>query len=135
MYPVLDERGEKAELQRFNRMRGCDDVLREVVHDPQGTVAKVKWVRVNNGSGENTEVRCRLVDQELGCGERVDELCVRSRSIAVVNLLLVSFATEQDFTMFLDVKCVFLYGEMRRNVYIEFPRQEPLFGDGRVVGQ
>ena len=36
--------------------------------------------------------------------------------------------------MLLDVKCAFLYGRMRRTVYIELPRQDPRYGDGGVVG-
>ena len=37
--------------------------------------------------------------------------------------------------MVMDVKCAFLYGEIRRNVYIELPHTDPRYGDKTVVGQ
>ena len=37
--------------------------------------------------------------------------------------------------MIMDVKCAFLYGEMRRNVYIELPHTDPRYGDQSVVGK
>ena len=36
--------------------------------------------------------------------------------------------------MILDVKCAFLYCQMKRTVYIELPRQDPRWAEGGVVG-
>ena len=36
--------------------------------------------------------------------------------------------------MVLDVKCAFLYGECKRKIYIELPRQDQRHGDGGTVG-
>lgn len=39
----------------------------------------------------------------------------------MVNILL-SVVAERDYdVMLLDVKCAFVHGEMRRNVYIQLP--------------
>ena len=53
-----------------------------------------------------------------------------------VKLVLVHAAQGgmQRNVMILDVKCAFLYGRMRRTVYIELLRQDPRYGDGGVVG-
>lgn len=37
--------------------------------------------------------------------------------------------------MILEVSCAFLYGAMRRRVYIELPRQDPMFGRGIFMGK
>lgn len=77
----------------------------EAVHDLEGKVVKVKCVRMNKGSGDHPEVQ-------------------------VVKLLL-SVAAERDYAvMSLDVKHAFPYREIRRNVYIELPRQDSKSGAG-----
>ena len=95
---------------------------------------KVKWVRVNKGSKDEPIVRCRLVAQELGYGERIDELFAGTPSMSSVRLVL-HHSLEVDCNrrlMLLDVKCAFLYGVMSRRVYIELPRQDPRSGSGAV---
>ena len=37
--------------------------------------------------------------------------------------------------MVMDVKCAFLYGRMRRNIYIELPTQDERYGDKNLVGK
>ena len=37
--------------------------------------------------------------------------------------------------MIMDVKCAFLYGDIRRNIYIELPHTDPRYGDGSIVGK
>lgn len=37
--------------------------------------------------------------------------------------------------MLLDISRAFLYGEMWRNVYLEFPPQGPRYGYGSVMGK
>lgn len=58
----------------------------------------VKCVRVSRGSDDHPEVRCRLVAQELGCGERLDEIIPGTPSSTVVNLLL-SAAAQYVFAL------------------------------------
>lgn len=90
--------------------------------DPEGKVVKVKWVRINTGMQEHPDVRCRLVAHELGYGERLDELFAGTPSLMVVRMLLRKVAMNRRK---LEVKCAFLYGKMRRKVYIELPDQDP----------
>lgn len=52
-----------------------------------GNIAKVKWVRIHKGMGENPEVRCRLVAQDGEFGERLDELFAGTPSLIVVEPL------------------------------------------------
>lgn len=85
--------GEKAELWRF-----------------KGKTVKVKWARVNKGSEVHSEVRFRLVAQELGFRERLDELFAGTPSLTVVKLLLSVTADKDLSVMLLDVKCALLYG-------------------------
>lgn len=50
--------------------------------------------------------------------------------------MLVSMAAERYMSsVLLGVKCVFLYGNTRGNVYIGLPRQNPRYGDGSTTEQ
>lgn len=101
-----------------------------------GKTAKVTSVRVNKASEEHLEVRCRLEAQEVGFGERLDELFAGIPSLPVVKFWLFVAAEKGLSVMLLDVKCACcLDGSMRRNVYAELPHQEPRHGDRQAVGK
>ena len=104
--------------------------------DTDGKFVKVKWVRTNKGIAFEQEVRCRLVAQELWYGQRMDELFAGTPFLMAVKVPLVHAAkgVSRRCIMILDVKCAFFYGQMRRTVYIQLPRQDPRWADGGVVG-
>ena len=129
--------GERDELERFRKMGVYDYVTRrEAERDAEGKFVKVKWVRVNKGTADEPKIRCRLVAQELGYGERIDELFAGTPSLTSVRLALHHTAKggNDHQIMIMDVKSAFLYGVMKRKVYIELPTQDPRYGDGNLVG-
>ena len=135
--PKLVEEGEKVELQRFRDMKVYEYVSRDqAINDEGGKFVKVKWVRVNKGTPRDPMVKCRLVAQELGYGQRMDELFSGTPSLLALRLALVHavMGRGQRCLMILDVKCAFLYGDCKRTIYIELPTQDPRHGTG-VVGQ
>ena len=135
--PVKVVEGERAELSRFKEMGVYEYVSRETaMNDPEGQFVKVKWVRTNKGSVADQVVKCRLVAQELGYGQRMDELFSGTPSLMVVKVALAHAAKggQNRGLMFMDVKGAFLYGECRRKIYIELPSQDPRHGDGGLVG-
>jgi hypothetical protein len=135
--PKLVEEGEKAELQRFRDMNVYEYVSRDqAINDEGGKFVKVKWVRVNKGTPRDPVVKCRLVAQELGYGQRMDELFSGTPSLLALRLALMHavMGRGRRCLMILDVKCAFLYGECKRTIYIELPTQDPRYGTG-VVGR
>ena len=133
--PGLVDVGEKDELDRFRKMGVYSYVDRDkALADEGGKFVKTKWVRVNKGTSSAPKVRCRLVAQELGYGERIDELFAGTPPLPLVRIVLHHAATagSSRILMFLDVKCAFLYGIMPRRVYIELPRQDPEYGGMKV---
>ena len=129
---------ERAELMRFAEMGVYERVPRaEALNDPDGKFVKVKWVRTNKGSAEDQVVKCRLVAQELGYGQRMDELFSGTPSLMAVKVALAHAARGGPHygIMIMDVKAAFLYGECRRKIYIELPTQDPCYGDGGLVGK
>lgn len=67
--------GERAELERFSAMCVYTSVEgQDASGDRNIKVVEVKWRRTRKGTQEAPEDRCRLVAQEPGCGERLDEL-------------------------------------------------------------
>ena len=96
---VLDERlvraAEAEELSRFTKMGVYSYAERsEAVQDPGGIFVNLKWVRVNKGTKEKPQVKCRLVAQELAYGERMDELYANTPSLQSVRMAL-AFATRR----------------------------------------
>ena len=75
-------------------------------------------------------VRGRLVAQEVGHGQRMDEMFAGTPSLMMVKAASTHAAEAgpNRGIMILDVKCAFLYGEMRRNVYIELPHRSQVWG-------
>ena len=131
--PKMVAKGEKDEYDRFCKMGVYEYIGRgEAEKDEMGKFVKVKWVRTKKGAG----VRCRLVAQELGYGERLDELFAGTPSLGSVRMALTHAMRKPTHkVMVMDVKCAFLYGEIRRNVYIELPHTDPRYGDASVVGK
>lgn len=135
--PAKVVEGERAELRRFEEMGVYEYVSREAaVNDPEGKFVKVKWVRTNKGSMADQVVKCRLVAQELGYGQRMDELFSGTPSLMAVKVALAHAAKggKSRGVMIMDVKAAFLYGKCRRKIYIELPSQDPRHGDGGLVG-
>ena len=65
---ILDQElvkvAEKAEIARFKKMGVYTYVRRsEALNDPDGSFVKVKWVRTNEGTAAQPNIRCRLVAQ------------------------------------------------------------------------
>lgn len=135
MDPKLVEIGEKAELETFKKMGFYEYVPRSVAKNDSGKTVNAKWVRINKGSEEIAEVRCHLVAQELGFGERLDELFAGTPSLTIVKLLRSMAAEKRLSAMSLDVTCAFLYGNMPRRLCFGPPRQDLRFVDGLTMGQ
>lgn len=65
--PRLVGEAEKEEMSRLRKMQVYSYRPRwEALQDKGGKFVKVKWVRINKGSPEKPNIRCRLVAQELG---------------------------------------------------------------------
>lgn len=100
--------GDRAELEIFRKM-GVYPYAdgEEPRRDAQGKLVKVKWVRMNIGTHQHPEIGCRLVAQELGYDERLDELCAGTPWFIVVKLLLqkVAHNMESMGILVLAVRC------------------------------
>lgn len=128
--------GESGNRSRPDKCGGNGYVDRYVaMGDLEGKMAKVNWARVNKGAAQHLEVRCRLLAYELGYGERLDELFAGTPSLMVVDVLLHQAARDANTMglMVLDVKRAFLYGRMRRRVYIELLEQDGMAKRGDEV--
>ena len=90
---------------------------------------------MNKGTLEEPRVKARLVAQEFKTSEMKYELFAGTLALTAIRYLLSSTAYSSDprvRLMLMDVTGAFLYGEIRRRVYIELPEQEKKGKD--VVG-
>ena len=124
MDPKLVELGEEKEMKTFKDRKVYKYVLRgEAQRNVNGKFVGVRWVRVNKGSVEDPQVRCRLVAQEFAKGEIRDDLFAATPPLSALKLLISDVATNPDpndpkCLMSLDVTAAFLYGDIQRDVYI-----------------
>ena len=113
-WEILDQQlvkeAEKAEIARFKKMGVHSYVSRsEALKDPDGSFVKVKWVRTNKGTAAQPNVTCRLVAQEIGYGQWIDELFSGTPSLMSTKMAIVHAAKGGRGIMVMDVKCAFLY--------------------------
>ena len=106
--------------------------------DPEGIVVGTRMVLVNKGTPEEPRVKARLVAQEFQTSEMKDELFAGTPGLSAIRFILsetASTRTEDTRLMLMDVTGAFLYGYMRRRVYIELPPEETKGQDvvGRLV--
>ena len=135
-WEILDQQlvkeAEKAEIARFKKMGVYSFVSRsEALNDPDGSFVKVKWVRTIKGTAAQPNIRCRLVAQETGYGQRIDELFSGTPSLMSTKI---AKGEGGRGIMVMDVKCAFLYSVCRRRIYIELLRQDPKHGAADLVG-
>jgi hypothetical protein len=122
------------EMARFRQMEVYKHVPRNEAH---GKIVKVRWVHTNKGTVEAPVIKCRLVAMEFASGELRDDLFAGTPPLFAVKLLLSLVASSRrsnECLMILDVKCAFLYGYIKRDLFIELPPEDPLHDEG-VVGK
>ena len=127
------------ELVRFSKMNVYSYISRAEVMQSCGKIIKVKWVRLNKGTPHDPQVRCRLVGQEFNDGEGKDELFAGTPPLYVVRALLSMVASQGGHSrmkvMIMDVKSAFLYGDVKREIFIELPPEDPMSASGQVLGR
>ena len=76
---------------------------------------------------------------EFASGEIRDDLFAGTPPLFAMRLLLSLVAScdtvKKQAIMILDVKCAFLYGKMKRDVYIELPPEDPDSLSGEFYGK
>ena len=96
-------------------------------------------MHVNKGSCDNPVVKCRLVCQEFNDGYNCDELFAGTPPLYVMRLIISLFASGNNHLhkklMIMDVKSAFLYGNVKRELYIELPIEDPHHASGNMVGK
>ena len=120
------------EMKGFEKQEVYHYVDREIAEaDPDGKFVDVRWVDVNKGTESEPKARSRLVAQEYAVGPKLDELYAPTPPLAAARMLLSKCASRGrrgpgDWrALLMDIKKAFLYAKMRRNVYIELPREDP----------
>ena len=85
----------------------------------------------------HTDLKVRwLAEDEIESGKAVlTEDNRRLYRLRLKKMALIHAAQGERGIMVMDVKSAFLYGDCRRRIYIELPRQDPKHGDAEFVGR
>ena len=129
--PVLVKKARDEELDGFEEFGVYETELRSVAeNDEEAKFIGVRWVDVNKGTAENPEVRSRLVGQEFAAGQARDDLFAATPPLAAARMMVSGLASRgragpgSHRLMILDIKKAFLYGKIRRKVFIELPAED-----------
>ena len=112
----------------------------KVEQDPGGELIGVRWVDHDKRLADKPNLRSRLVGKEFAEKGRRDDLFAPTPPLTAARMLVSRCASRgQGGTvsrlMLIDIKKAFLYGRMKRNVYIELPVEDPRAQTGDVVGK
>ena len=62
-------------MARFQQIKVCDSVLRGTAErNCNGECIGLRWLRVNKGTSDDPQIRCRLEAQEFANGDLLDDL-------------------------------------------------------------
>ena len=131
----------REEMLGFEEHKVYHHVTREEAEaDATGKFIGVRWVDRNKGTPEKPNARSRLVGQEFAEKGRRDDLFAPTPPLIAARMLVSKCASDGERgrgsrLMLLDVKKAFLYGHIRRNVYIELPDEDPMSKSGELVGK
>jgi len=140
--PVHVKRARGEEMTGFAEFGVYEYELRTAaMADEGGKFIGTRWVDHNKGTKENPEVRSRLVGQEFAAGDARDDLFAATPPLVASRMLVSGVASRgragpgKHRILLLDVKKAFLYGYIKRRVYIELPREDPRSESKKWVGR
>ena len=132
---------QRKEMERFKRLKVYRVVTRESMkRDEEGKMISIKWVITNKGTEGHPIAKARLVACEFNTGDECGELFTGTPCLMAMRTVISRAITRCEIgtrrsIMLADVKRAFLYGDARRSLYVELPREDPLSASGRYVGK
>ena len=140
--PALVRAARAEEMEGFRKHEVYEYVSRsEAESDPDGKFIGVRWIDLNKGTDESPNIRSRLVGQEYATKEKRNDLYAPTPPLAAARWILSQCASSgrrgaKDMRVeILDIKKAFLYGRLKRTVYIELPAEDPMSKGGQYVGR
>ena len=99
-----------------------------------GKIIGVRWVDVNKGDSEEPEYRSRLVGREFAVGKD-DALYAATPPLEALRIIISHAATipesgPERVIMINDVRRAYFYAKIKRDVFIELPKEDPKYGTG-----
>ena len=125
-------------MKLFNGMGVYDRVPRDEQRRTGGKVIGTKWINVNKGDIDRPNIRCGLVGKEFRTTPD-DALYASTPPFEALRVILSGAATwdrdggEREI-MINDVSRTYFYAEATRCMYIELPREDPLY-DPEMLGR
>ena len=136
--PKLVHEGRATEMKFFDGMRVYDRVPRSEQAETGGKVIGTKWIDVNKGDLDRPNIRCRLVGKEFKTAPD-DALYASTPPLEALRMIVSRAATysrggQERELMINDVSRAYFYAEATRCMYIELPREDPLY-DPNMLGR
>ena len=96
---------------------------------------KIKWIDINKGDENNSEVRCRMVGKEFNLGEKRLDLFAPTPPLEIFKILFSLAVTEGigykrgrkhlgKKIDVIDISNAFFHADALREVYVELPPED-----------
>jgi len=133
----LDEedvkKGEEEEMEFIRKSNLYTKVRRSDVGGGQ-RVIPVRWIRVNKGTQERPNVRCRLVAKEIKTYSD-DSLFAATPPLEALKILITLAASKRWRLAHVDVRRAYFNAKVLRDVYVELDEKDKEGDDDDMVGK
>ena len=125
-------KAEEEEIEFVRKSGLYTKVLRSSIGDKK--VIPIRWVRVNKGTREKPNIRCRVVAKEVKTYED-DSLFAATPPLESLKVLIAIAASRRWSIRHIDVKRAYFYAKALREIYVEVDEKDKEEEDGDVVGK
>ena len=123
---------EEEEIEFMRKSRLYTKVLRSSIEGQK--VIPIRWVRVNKGTKEKPNVRCRVVAKEIKTYDD-DSLFAATPPLESLKVLLAMAASHRWALKHIDVKRAYFHAKALREIYVEIDDKDKEEEEGDVVGR
>ena len=138
MRPDLVVAARKVEVEYFRIMGVYEVVPRSGTADPGGKLIDTRWIDTNKMDEFNLEYRSRLVGREYNNG-KYDTLYASTLPLEALRLVVSWAATVKGSKketchelMTNNIRRAYFYAQASRNLFVEFPDEDPRKAAGLV---
>ena len=134
LIPDLIRKARQVEMGYFQKLGVYDYATVSEQQQCMGKIIGVRWVDVNKGDSEEPEYRSRLVGREFAVGKD-DALYAATPPLEALRIIISHAATipesgPERVIMINDVRRAYFYAKIKRDVFIELPKEDPKHGTG-----
>ena len=135
--PKAVKRARKEEIDYVHKMLLYDKLpVEECISMTGRSPISTRWIDINKGDASNPDYRLRLVAREMKTHKRNGSLAA-THPLEALKMILAMTATANkgESIMINDISRAFSHARVKRNVYVQMPKEDQLPGEEHMRGK